>query len=143
MALLIITIILIYIVLIIWSLKNLGYIEKKKKIIYIIAGIIITYILTTIIFLISKGDINYPNNEIEKAMQNILVILFTGINACIIMPYIAKTLDRLNENEITKEKLIQRMVIIVAIIAIICIFEGGYIKSIQNGIIGVIENLNK
>ncbi len=143
MALIVITILIIYIVLTIWSWKNLGYIEKRKKIIYIALGLIITYILTLIIFINSKGDITYPNNEIEKVMQNILVILFTGVNACIIMPYIAKTLDKIHENEITKEKLITRIIVIIVVLAIIYVFEGEYIKSIQNGIINVIENLNK
>lgn len=92
MALVIITIILIFFVLIIWTYKNLGDIEKNKKIAYIILGIIITYIITLIIYTFSKGQIQYPNEQIEKAIKNILVILFTGINACIIMPYIAKTL---------------------------------------------------
>lgn len=90
MALVIITIILIFFVLIIWTYKNLGDIEKSKKITYIILGIIITYIITLIIYTFSKGQIQYPNEQIEKAIKNILVILFTGINACIIMPYIAK-----------------------------------------------------
>lgn len=143
MTLVIITIILIYIVLIIWTVKNLGYMEKSKKIIYIISGLIITYILTLIIFLISKGEIIYPNEKIEKVMQNILVIIFAGVNACIIMPYIAKIIDKINEREITKEELRNRIIIFILILIVIFVFEGNYMNSIQDGILSVIDSLNK
>lgn len=91
MALVILITILVYIILIVWTWHNLGFIEKTKKIAFIVIGILLTYIITQIIFQISKGDITYPNDEIAKQIRNAIVAIFSGINGLILMPIIAKT----------------------------------------------------
>ena len=135
--------IIIYIVLMSWTWKSLGNIERPKKIIYTIIGIIITYIITYIIFQISKGNINYPSVEIMKTMQNSLIILFTGINACILMPYTSKILDRINEEEIDPKTLKRRIIILAILIILIFAFEIGYMASTQEGILEIYNNLAK
>ena len=135
--------IIIYIVLILWTWKSLGNIERPKKIIYTIIGIIITYIITYIIFQISKGNINYPSVEIMKTMQNSLIILFTGINACILMPYTSKILDRINEEEIDPKTLKRRIIILAILIILIFAFEIGYMASTQEGNLEIYNNLAK
>ncbi len=135
--------IIIYIVLIIWTWKSLGNIERPKKIICLAIGLIITYIVTYIIFLLSKGNINYPSEEIMKTVQNTLIILFTGINGCILMPYTAKILDKINEEEIDSKKLKKKILILVILLVIIFIFEIGYMGSTQEGILQIYNSLLK
>ena len=135
----IIAIIIIYLILIAWSWKNLGNLEKSKKIIYIVIGLIATYIFTYIIILISRGNIEYPNDEIKQMMQNTLTILFAGINGSILMPYVAKTLDKINEEEIDKKGLKKRFIIFIILVVAILIFEIGYVGSTQEGILQILD----
>ena len=63
MIFIVITAIIIYFVTIAWSWHNLGFIEKSKKVAFIIIGILIMYIITLIVFQISKNGINYQKTE--------------------------------------------------------------------------------
>ena len=134
--------IIIYLVLILWTWKSLGNIERPKKIICLAIGLIITYIITYIIFQISKGDLNYPSEEIMKTVQNVLLILFTGINGCVLMPYAAKILDRINEEEIDSKILKKKLIIFAILFVIIFAFEIGYMGSTQEGILQVYNSLD-
>ena len=80
MALIVGTIIILLLVLLGWTWHNLGTIEKKTKVICIVSGLVIVYIITFIIFSISKIGINYESKEVMKTVQTIFVILFTIIN---------------------------------------------------------------
>ena len=74
MALIIGIIIILLLVLLGWTWHNLGTIENKTKIICIVSGLVIVYIITFIIFSISKVGINYENKEILKP-----ITVHTGI----------------------------------------------------------------
>ena len=137
MIFIIITAIIIYFIAIAWSWHNLGFIEKSKKIAFIVIGILIMSIITLIIFQISKNGISYQNEQMKNDVQNILVIVFTGLNSIIVMPSIGKILEKINENEIEKDDVIKR-IIILSIIFIVCIIiESGYMKDIQQGILEI------
>ena len=143
MALVILITILVYIILIVWTWHNLGFIEKTKKIAFIVIGILLTYIITQIIFQISKGDITYPNDEIAKQIRNAIVAIFSGINGLILMPIIAKNLDKINENKIEKEVVSKRFIIIFVIFIICTFIECGYMKTTQEGIINTYKTLEQ
>ena len=66
-----------FLVLLGWTWSSLEDIEKTKKIEYIIVGFVAVYIITIIIYQISKIGISYENREIMKAIQNILVLVFS------------------------------------------------------------------
>ena len=141
MIFIIITIIIVYFTLIGWTWQSLGNVEKNKKIAYIIIGIIILYIFTLIIFQTTKNGINYQNKQIQNSIQNILVIIFTGINGIIVMPQIAKILDKINEDEIQQNELKKRIIILLIIFVICIIFECGYMKDTQEGIIEIYNSM--
>jgi len=129
--------IIIYFILISWTWKSLGFIETPKKIIYIFVGAIIMYIITSILFNLSKTGIQYPTAEIQGNVKNVLVIIFTGLNGIIVMPQIGKILDKINEDEIDKKQL-QKRLLILCVIFIICLFvESGYMKDTQEGILRI------
>ena len=54
---------IMFLILLAWTWNSLGTIEKKTKIILITCGILAVYILTLIIFSISKIGITYENKE--------------------------------------------------------------------------------
>ena len=143
MALIIIVGIIVHLVLIVWIWHSLGFIEKNKKVLLTIIGLIITYIVTFIIFQMSKKGVIYQKIEIEKDVRNILVMIFAGINGIIFMPQIGKILDKINEDEIDKKTLTKRIVILI-IIFIICInIETGYMKETQEGILEVYKSMEQ
>ena len=103
----------LFLVLLGWMWNNLGDIEKTTKCICIVGGLILTYILTFIIYSISKIGISYESKEVMKLIQNILMPLFTIINGYVILPYIFKKLDQINNDEIEKEKLKKSIIILI------------------------------
>ena len=135
--------IIILLLLISWVWNNLSGVEKHIKIAYIIIGIIVEYIITLIIFNISKKGIQYPNIEMIKQVRNVLVNLFTPLNGLIIMPYIAKLLGNIMYNEIEQEEFKTKFIVCVVIFIILLIIECMYLKNIQNGILHVLETLGK
>ena len=141
MAFIIIVSIVIYLVLIAWTWQSLGFIEKTKKVGIIVIGIFLTYIITLIVFQIAKGDITYPNANIQNSIKNMLVAIFTGINGLIVMPQIGKMLDKINEDEIEKEQLTKRVIILLIIFIICLVFESGYMKNTQEGILKIYQTM--
>ena len=132
-------IIAIFLILISWTWHNLGSIETPKKVFIIISLIIICFVITIIVFNISKKDITYDLQEEMEAVRNVLVTLFTFINGIIIMPSIAKTINGVREKEIEKTQAKKRLVIAFVIFIIVLIVECGYLKDIQQGILNIYE----
>ncbi len=139
MALIILTGIIIYIILISWTWQNLGDMDKIKKVVFIVIGIFILYFITLIIFQISSGGISYENKEIQSSIRNTLVIIFTGINGIIVMPQIGKIVNKIKEDDIKKEQIQKRIAILLIIVVICLIFENGYMKDTQEGILKIYE----
>ena len=100
-------------------------------------GILLIYGFTFIIFQVSKNGIVYENIQIHNSVQTLLIVVFSGINGIIIMPQIAKILEEMKENN--QEKiLVKRKIILLLIILFLCfIFESGYMKTTQEGILQV------
>ena len=115
MSLIIIIIIAIYFILIAWTWQILGNVEKTKKVAVIIIGILIMSIVTLIVFNISKVGLNYENTNAQADVRNVLVAVFTGINGIIVIPQLAKVIEKLSEDEIDK-KTASRKFLIIAII---------------------------
>ena len=126
-------------VLIAWMWNSLGNIEKTTKIACIIGGIIIVYILTFIIFGISKIGITYENVTVMKTIRTVFVLIFTIINGCVLLPYSFRKLDQINNEEIEKERFVRSIIILAIIIVILFIFESYHLGNIQQGILKMIK----
>ena len=129
----------IFIVLIAWLWHSLGDIDKKLKMPVLVAGLIVVWFLTFIIYSISKMQINYESQEVMKTIRGIFVLIFTIINGYILLPYIFKTLDKIDNEEIEKDDVIKRIVIIAIIFIIVAIIETKYLASVQNGTLDMIK----
>ncbi|MFQ9264351.1 MAG: hypothetical protein ACLR44_04555 [Clostridia bacterium] len=130
---------IMFLILLAWTWNSLGTIEKKTKIILITCGILAVYILTLIIFSISKIGITYENKEAMKTIQNVFVILFSIMNGYVILPFIFKKLEQINNDEIEKEKITKSIIFLVATIIFIFVFETSYFGNIQNNILTMIN----
>lgn len=137
MTFIIITAMIVYFILIAWTWQSLGSIENAKKVVMILMGIILVYGITWIVFQTTKQGMDYQNIEMQNSVQNMLVAIFSGINGMIVMPQIAKILDKIQENEIEKEQLIKRIGILVIIFVICLMIERGYMTDTQEGILKV------
>lgn len=137
MPLIILMTFILYSVVIGWTWNNLGDVDKIKKILIIAGEILLIYLITLIVYAISKNGIDYTNTEVEKNIKIVIVTLFTGFNSLIILPFLNKQIIKLKEKE-TEEKSIIKKVAIMFLIFIVClIFECGYMKDTQKGILQV------
>ena len=141
MAIITIITLILFIILVLWSWHNLEDINKGTKIIYIIIQIMLTTIVTYVIFQLSHVGIQYPNDEIMYPIQNTLILLFTEVNGCILIPYVSKTLAKVKQNEINSKDLQKKIVIILILIILIVIVEKSYMENIQNGILQIFNQL--
>ena len=141
MPFIIIITIAIYIILITWSWKSLGNIETTKKIMTIAIGIITIYLITWFVFNISKQGIVYENEQIASSIGKVIISIFAGVNGLIIMPFIGKLLDKVNEDEIEKQVFSRKILIIVVIFLIILWLECGYMKDTQEGILKIYHSM--
>ena len=141
MAFIFIIAIIVYLILITWTWHSLGNIENKRKIIFVIIGLVVMYIITFITFQISKSGVSYQNIKMQNDIRNVLLVIFVGINGIIVMTQVARILDKINEDEIEKN-IVKRKLIILVIIFIIClIFENGYMRDTQEGILGIYNSM--
>ena len=126
----------IYLIAVIWSWKSLTNLSPLKKIIAILAGILIVYIITSILLNISKTNITYPTEEMGQKVTTVLTIVFTAINALII-PIMSKNIVKMQSGEID---IIQFKKKIIAIFLIGIVFLGlecGYLKNTQKEIVNI------
>ncbi len=139
MALILITGISIYIILISWTWQNLGDMDKAKKVGFIVVGILILFVITLIVFQMSSRGITYENKEIQSSVRNTLVIIFAGINGIIVLPQISRIVDKIKQDDIEKEQIKKRIIILFIVIIVCFIFESGYMKDTQEGILKIYE----
>ena len=135
MAVILIIIAILFLVLLGWSWNSLGSIDKKEKIKYIIIGLVLTYLLTFIIYAISKIGIQYDNKEAMKMIRTVFVLLFTIVNGYIVLPYSFKKIEKIKNEEIEEEKLTRSIIILLIIIVMLLIFESIYLGNLQQGIL--------
>ena len=137
MLLIILMTFILYSVAIGWTWNNLGDIDKVKKILIIAGELIVIYIITLILFGISKNGIEYTNKDVEGNIKNVIVALFTGFNSLIVLPYLNKQIIKLKEKETDEKNIIKKLLIMFLIFVVCIIFECGYMKNKQKGIIQV------
>ncbi len=131
--------VILYSILIAWTWQCLGTLEKGKKLLFLLMGISIIYIITLIIFQIAKGGIIYEKVEMQNKVQNVLVAIFTGVNGMILVPQVARVMGQIKEEQIEKNQA-KKKLIIIGIIFLFCIsIEIGYMKSTQEGILKIYE----
>ena len=137
MPLIIIMIFILYSVVIGWTWNNLGDVDKIKKILIIAGEMIAIFVITLIAYAISKNGIDYTNKDVESSIKTVIVALFTGFNSLIILPLLNKQIIKLKEKEAEEKSIIKKLAIMFLIFIVCLIFECGYMKDTQKGILQV------
>ena len=137
MPLIIIMIFILYSVVIGWTWNNLGDIDKIKKILIIAGEIFAICLITLVVYAISKNGIDYTNKEVENSVKTVIVALFTGFNSLIILPFLNKQIIKLKEKETDEKKVVKKIAIMLLVFIICIVFECGYMKDTQKGILQV------
>jgi hypothetical protein len=114
--------------------------NAKTKILYILFGFVICYLITLLLCNIASIGVEFETAEIKKEMLNNLVWAFTPINSIILMPAIGKTLSAYNSNELEDEEAIKKIRNIFIIYIVVAIIEVLILKNAQ---LGTIQYLNK
>jgi hypothetical protein len=141
MAIFIIAIILIlYVILIASSVHNLYMLENKVKILYVMIGIALAFVITMIVFAISTTGIDYENAQMLSDARKILVVLFTPVNGLITMPYLANLLNKAKEKSVNQEQFKKKALILAVVFAFILVIECGYLKDIQTGTLSMLKS---
>ena len=131
---------IMFLILLAWTWNSLGTIEKKTKIILITCGILAVYILTLIIFSISKIGITYPKAEMIGQVRKIAVLVFTPINGFLSLPHIASLKMKIKMKSEEDSKLKKKIIILGIIFIVATIVEINYMKNFQNGIIQILNS---
>ena len=126
----------IYLIAVIWSWKSLIKLSPLKKIIVILAGILIVYIITSILLNISKTNITYPTEEMGQKVTTVLTIVFTAINALII-PIMSKNIVKMQSGEIDINQFKKKIIVILLIGIVFLGIECGYLNNTQKEIVNI------
>lgn len=109
---------------------------KMEKIIFIGVSFAIMYVLVSISYWISSFGISENVNE---ALKNFIIYIFVPVNVIILIPFIARKYYKWRKNEIDKESLVKRVIIVSIIGVIILTVETAYIKQVKKNV-GEIAN---
>lgn len=137
MLLILFFIIILNVVAIALTYYCLSDIEKKEKIIFIAIGVAIIYILTSFVYWISTKDVAIK--EVSEMGKNLITFLFVPINGIIVLPILAKSYAKYKTGRLDLDKLKNRGLVLVMILAILLIIECMYFKDIQNSVIAIVE----
>lgn len=116
--------------------KSLSHIEMKNRILLIIIGEMLMYIILFIIYGISSTDID---ETIVNSSRQIMIFTFLPINVIGIELPLLLTLKKFQQKDIKEEIFKKRMLFSLIISIIILIIEFCYIKDLQRGMNELID----
>jgi hypothetical protein len=137
----IIVVIALFIVSIGFTWYRLEAFEDVERVIICVAGILISWGITNMLFSISSNGIDYVNIEVENEISKILILVFTPINGIAFMPFVAKIMSQLKFDEIERKEAVKNGVILFAILAVVFYIEIRYLSYIQLGILNIANNI--
>ena len=114
---------------------NLYAFEKPIKVTFIIIGFIVVWFITMILNTISASSLTVGTKEMIGITKMVAIWLFAPINSIILLPLLANTLGKKKENAITQASYQRRLVLLVMIFIIMLIWENGYSKNFQMGLL--------
>lgn len=136
MLVIVLFILILNVVSILLMYKCLDIESKKEKLIFVVIGTALMYILTSIIYWISTKDIQMT--EVSERGKDLIIFLFVPINAILTLPLFAKSFSKFRDGRIDGKILRNRGVLLIILLAIILIFECIYFKNIQQQVVNMI-----
>ena len=125
---------------IIWTWRSTKELESYlMRASYLVIGTLFITIVTLILFQISKIGIEYPKQEMVGEVRKIILLIFVPINGLIVLTQSVSIFTQVKNNIISKKQLNKRIKILAIIFIEMIVFECFYFKSIQTGIISMIN----
>lgn len=115
---------------------NTNSYEPKNRIIYIIIGMVIMYGITSIMCAMKSNGIKVDNADAINDTLGVIKMIFTPINAMILLAPIGNILGKAKDETITTDSAGKRLAILLAVFVIIIIFETNYIGSFITNLLG-------
>lgn len=140
MPLILFFIFMLNIVAIILTYYCLSNLENKEKVIFIAVGVAVVYMLTSFVYWISTKDIAVK--EVSELGKKLLTFLFVPINGIITLPILAKSYNKYKIGRLESDKLRNRGILILIVLAIALMLECSYFKDVQNRVVTLIEQNN-
>lgn len=142
MAILYITAIIFLFVIIAFTWYTLSELEPVEKIMYISIGLMVSLVVTVVLFNFSSKGIEYPVEEMFTTIRNITILAIMPINAILLLPYSGKQISKLKFDEITEDEFSKRIIVFAIILIAFAIFEVKYLTSIQLGILDIMSKMS-
>ena len=137
----IIVVIALFMVLIGYTWYRLEAYEGMERVIISVVGILISWLITTMLFNLSAKGLDYTNLDFKNEVSKILILVFTPINGIVFMPYVGKIMSQYKFDEIEKIDLIKKSIIIIIVMIVISIAEFNFLKDIQTGIFEIASKM--
>ena len=125
---------IVSIVLMYYSLGDLG---KKEKLIYIVVGTAVMYIITSIVYWFSTRGIEVT--EVSERGKDLITFLFVPINGIIMLPLLAKSYSKLKYGNLDKNVFLKRGIVLAVILLIVLIIECIYFKNVQQEVVNMLN----
>ena len=120
--------------------KSLSNIELKNKIILVVIGEIVMYVILFIVYGISSAG---ADETVANSSRQLILFTFLPINIIAMELPIMLNFKKLQQGDIKEGKFKRRMIICLVISIIVLVFEFMYIRDIQQGISEFVNNANK
>ena len=140
-AFMIIVVIALFRVVVGFSWYRLEAFEGTQKVIICVAGLLLSWGITSILFSMSSSGIEYISVEVEKEISKILILVFTPINGIGFMPYVSKIISKIKFEEMSKEEAIKKILILFVILIAVFFVEVKYLENIQLGILDIANKM--
>lgn len=130
--------IILYIVSFLVIYYNVNNFEKNKKVMFLIIGSIIMFILTYILCTFTSAKIDFAKKLVDITKIT-AILIFAPLNSIIFLAPIGNTISKLKNNEIKEGKLVRRIILIAVIAIVTILLEFNYINNFQ---IELLNNAN-
>ncbi len=114
--------------------------EKKDKLIFIVVGVAVMYMLVTLVYWLSTKNINL--GEGASTAKNLITFAFVPVNVIAVLPFLARSYYYSKMGKLQKDQLKNRIILLAVILLVVLIIEFFYFKNIQNGILNIISLKN-
>ena len=131
---------ILFISYLVWTWKSTKEYESIiSRASYILVGSIFITVVTLVIFEISKMGVIYPKDEMIGEVRKIILLIFVPVNGLIVLTQSASVFSQVKSGMVSKEDMSKRIRILAVVFIIMIIIECIYFKSIQNGMIRIIN----
>lgn len=140
MPIIILFILILNVVSILLMYRSLNAREPKEKLLFIVIGTALMYVLTSIVYWISTRNIEIT--EVSDLGKDLIIFLFVPINGIIVLPLFARFYCKFKDGGISNTVLRNRGIVLGVILLILLIVECTYFENIQKQVVNMINERN-